>query len=353
MARIRTIKPSFWAHEQLGKMSPMARLTFLGLVSMADDDGRGRSHPEYLWGQLHPGQHPNVRRLWPGVLSELAQVQDDRGNLVYFYSVAGAAYYWIPGFKRQQRIDKPQPSALPPHPDSKAILGRFLEQSTLEGRGEEEEGRVMEREENGKGTPPHSPGPSALGTPEGNGAPQTPGTGGRAPAADDAAEIEATAHAFDAWTHPPLSKRIEAVEEMRGQGLTHEYIRHASTINDPKKTPFWDVVKALKLGRDLGRNGKQVKLPVLVPRVEAPPAPKKEHRPTPNDTRLLLDRRAEALAQVDAMLTDMDPEVLEDWTKDAKAEAIAKRVPAALFDAAVKSTLRVRCAKENEVKLEG
>ena len=40
MARIRTIKPEFWTDEKLAPLSPICRLTFLGLVSMADDAGR-------------------------------------------------------------------------------------------------------------------------------------------------------------------------------------------------------------------------------------------------------------------------------------------------------------------------
>ena len=40
MARIRTVKPEFWADEKLAPLSPITRLTFLGLISMADDAGR-------------------------------------------------------------------------------------------------------------------------------------------------------------------------------------------------------------------------------------------------------------------------------------------------------------------------
>lgn len=40
MARIRTIKPEFWSDEKLSPLAPIDRLTFLGLISMADDYGR-------------------------------------------------------------------------------------------------------------------------------------------------------------------------------------------------------------------------------------------------------------------------------------------------------------------------
>jgi hypothetical protein len=40
MARIRTIKPSFWGSPTVAKLSRDARLLAVGLISMADDDGR-------------------------------------------------------------------------------------------------------------------------------------------------------------------------------------------------------------------------------------------------------------------------------------------------------------------------
>lgn len=40
MPRIRTIKPEFFQDEKLAPLSPLDRLVFLGLISMADDAGR-------------------------------------------------------------------------------------------------------------------------------------------------------------------------------------------------------------------------------------------------------------------------------------------------------------------------
>lgn len=148
MARIRSIKPEFWKHQQLGKMSMDARLTYIGMWNLADDAGRGRAADDLLWGELHSGQPPSARRRWSRVLKELSRVQDDRGHLVIFYKVAGAAYYWIPGFCRQQRIDKPYPSRLPPPPNSKNVPRTFQERSTLE-QGVEWSGE--EHGEEGKG----------------------------------------------------------------------------------------------------------------------------------------------------------------------------------------------------------
>lgn len=40
MARIRSVKPEFWADEKLGPASPLTRLVYMGLWSIADDMGR-------------------------------------------------------------------------------------------------------------------------------------------------------------------------------------------------------------------------------------------------------------------------------------------------------------------------
>lgn len=145
MARIRTIKPEFWDHSQLSRASILARLTFVGLINMADDEGRGRADEDWLWGRLHAGQPPNVRRRWVGCMSELSQLQDDDGPLVVFYEVAGARYYWLTGFCRQQYIEKAGKSKLPQPPNSPLIP-----LSLPSGTGIREQGSRI-REQGGEG----------------------------------------------------------------------------------------------------------------------------------------------------------------------------------------------------------
>ena len=54
MARIRTIKPEFWADEKMSPLSPLDRLVFLGLVSLADDAGRLLDNVRVIDAQLFP-----------------------------------------------------------------------------------------------------------------------------------------------------------------------------------------------------------------------------------------------------------------------------------------------------------
>ena len=110
MARIRTIKPQFWESERVGRMSILARLTFLGLISLADDEGRGRGSPQYLMSALHAYDIAGevTEKKFLAALSEIEQA-----GVVNFYTVRGCAYYALPGWLEHQRVDHPQKSSIP------------------------------------------------------------------------------------------------------------------------------------------------------------------------------------------------------------------------------------------------
>ena len=54
MARIRTIKPSFWGSPTIAPLSRDARLLAIGLMSYADDDGRFLAATNALNGYVFP-----------------------------------------------------------------------------------------------------------------------------------------------------------------------------------------------------------------------------------------------------------------------------------------------------------
>ena len=47
--RIRTIKPDFWTDAKVSKLTYLARLLFIGLWNVADDEGRFKSDPRIRW----------------------------------------------------------------------------------------------------------------------------------------------------------------------------------------------------------------------------------------------------------------------------------------------------------------
>jgi hypothetical protein len=54
MARIRSIKPEFWASEQIGECSSNARLLFIGIWNFADDRGVYPDKPKQLKAHVFP-----------------------------------------------------------------------------------------------------------------------------------------------------------------------------------------------------------------------------------------------------------------------------------------------------------
>ena len=54
MARKRMIDPSIWINEDFGTLTNLAKLVFIGLFSIADDEGRGKASPAYIKAVLFP-----------------------------------------------------------------------------------------------------------------------------------------------------------------------------------------------------------------------------------------------------------------------------------------------------------
>lgn len=107
MARIRTIKPEFPQSESMGRVSRDARLLFIMLWTIADDDGRARANSRMLASLLFPYDDDAPKQIgkW---LAEL-----ERENCVTLYQVGGQSYLAICGWHDHQKIDRPNPSKLP------------------------------------------------------------------------------------------------------------------------------------------------------------------------------------------------------------------------------------------------
>lgn len=107
MARIRSIKPEFPQSETMGKVSRDARLLFVQLWTICDDDGRTRAAPRLLASLLYP-YDDDARKLIAGWLDELEGVAAIRR-----YVVNGDSYLDIPNWLKHQKIDKPSKSRMP------------------------------------------------------------------------------------------------------------------------------------------------------------------------------------------------------------------------------------------------
>jgi len=113
VARIRTLKPELWMDPKVGSLSHGARLTFVGLITQADDEGRLEYHPRMLRGRLF---------LWDDEVTDetierwVAEVEAT--GMIRLYAQNGNQYIDLPNYPKHQKIDKPSPSPLPPFDES-------------------------------------------------------------------------------------------------------------------------------------------------------------------------------------------------------------------------------------------
>lgn len=107
MARIRTIKPTFWGSPEVAGMTRDARLLVLGLISHADDDGRFLASVAAASGSVFPNDDiPPARvRTW------LAEVE--RSGMIHLYAANSVVYGCFPSWHKHQVINRYTPSTLP------------------------------------------------------------------------------------------------------------------------------------------------------------------------------------------------------------------------------------------------
>jgi hypothetical protein len=99
-----------FADEKIGGLDRDERLLFIGLITMADDEGRLRDLPAAIIGHVFPyDEDVTVRRLerW---LSTVAA-----GGLIVRYESGGKRYIALSGW-HHQKVNRPRPSDLPAPP---------------------------------------------------------------------------------------------------------------------------------------------------------------------------------------------------------------------------------------------
>lgn len=124
MARIRTIKPEFWEHPKVTRVSRDARLLFLGLLNEADDEGKLRFSAKKLGGVLFGSDDDVGAEQITDWTAEL-----EREHLVVRYEVDGAPLLLVCGFTEHQRVSHPSPSRLPNPPEDFASRSREAPES--------------------------------------------------------------------------------------------------------------------------------------------------------------------------------------------------------------------------------
>jgi hypothetical protein len=131
MARIRSIKPEFPQSESMGRVSRDARLCFIQMWTIADDEGRLRGNSRMLASLLFPYDNDA-----PGLIDAWMQELENEGCIVR-YLADGASYIQIAKWLSHQKIDKPSASKIPPFGESSRTFAKPRESSPLD-QGEDQ-----------------------------------------------------------------------------------------------------------------------------------------------------------------------------------------------------------------------
>ena len=111
MARKRMLSPDIWESESFSSLSDLEKIVFIGLISLSDDEGRGKANPSYIKSTLFPYDEGRRVADIKSALSKIARCMSTQ-----FYSVNGNDYYVLTNWNKWQKIDRPTKSKLPPPP---------------------------------------------------------------------------------------------------------------------------------------------------------------------------------------------------------------------------------------------
>jgi hypothetical protein len=122
MARIRTIKPTFFMNDELADLDPLTRLLLIGLWTQADREGRLNDRPKRIKASVLPYDECDI----DSMLDDLA----DNGNIVR-YMAGGDSYIQVVNFTKHQNPHyKEVPSEIPApdgHQDSNVVAPPLTE----------------------------------------------------------------------------------------------------------------------------------------------------------------------------------------------------------------------------------
>jgi hypothetical protein len=192
----------------------------------------------------------------------------------------------------------------------------------------------------------------------------TSGANGQDPGADhrptpdvtESQEIDRTVAVYAAWAHPPIGKKIIAIQELLDLGCSHEYIRSGAQVNKPADSGFWHVVKALKAGRERVRLSNAT-VPTSEPDANGDSG-RVNGNPTGHIPQVLKERREvvharhdKALARVQKLLADLSEAQKSKILEQIRADAIAANIPPGpIQESWIQSRLMSSLAKQHGIE---
>jgi len=147
LPRQRFIWPGIWKDPVFGRLNSDEQLLFIGLFSIADDEGRLLADAAYLRSELFPYKKYTEARV-----RKLKETLDSKCTNIHLYEADGVKYIALLRWSEYQKPKYPTPSKIPPPflQASPRPPGTLEEDSSMGwvGLGREGLGRV------GLGAPP-------------------------------------------------------------------------------------------------------------------------------------------------------------------------------------------------------
>lgn len=203
MARIRTIKPEFFTSLTIADLPLSARLTFIGLWTHVDDEGRCVDDARLIKAAV-----------WPLDDITAADVEEDlrlihSKKLITRYLVGGKQFVAVTNWSEHQRINRPTPSKLPSPSDGQPLPP--TPQDSVRAHGGVSEGSNAPSEKAHEGsrsgaTAGSSAGPSPNGLQSAQSAPPVPHDEGLTSANTDDMGDSVSPHGALAEDSPPERK---------------------------------------------------------------------------------------------------------------------------------------------------
>ena len=129
MARKRMIDPNIWCSEDFATLTFTERLLFIGMFSLADDEGRGIASPKYLKAQIFRYDDISIEQIDEGI-GHIEQTMS-----VKVYQAEGKWYYQLLHWKEWQTISRPTPSRIPAIQNNSLNTHGVLNESSLNTHG--------------------------------------------------------------------------------------------------------------------------------------------------------------------------------------------------------------------------
>tara|TARA_Y100000034_G_scaffold88744_1_gene106543 strand:+ start:666 stop:1073 length:408 start_codon:yes stop_codon:yes gene_type:complete len=115
MPRNRMLRPGLWDSQALSGVCREARLLFIGLISLGDDDGRLTGNTAWLKSKLFPFDEDISSQEIDTWLKELLDA-DPMDPMLLSYEVDGKTYLAHTKWHTHQKLNRPTPSSIPECP---------------------------------------------------------------------------------------------------------------------------------------------------------------------------------------------------------------------------------------------